>query len=102
MTQRFLQRAYVLAVALCICAAPAMAQTAVPAPYTVKPYQLTAADAAAINARRPTDWIPYHVSAGDIFRINSMGAILIPTIAPATDGSEVAFEDLEPIATVTK
>jgi hypothetical protein len=88
-------RAFLALLALS-CAASAWAQNVAAPPYTVKPYQLTADDAAAINARRPADWIPYHVTAGDIFRIDSMGSILIPTIAPTADGAETALEDLEP------
>jgi len=66
------------------------------------PYELTAADAAAINLRRPADWIPYRVSDSDVYAIDGYGLIHIPTLAPADpySGVETVFlEDLEPRAT---
>ena len=63
-----------------------------------QPYALTAADAAAINARRPPDWSPSHVSAGNVFTIDARGLIHIPTTELV--GNDTAFlEDLEPQAT---
>jgi hypothetical protein len=58
------------------------------------PYELTAADAAAINARRPPDWSPMHVSAGDVFTIDEQGLIHIPTIAPAVGGGLIYIDDI--------
>jgi hypothetical protein len=59
-------------------------------------YTLTDADAARINARRPSDWLPI-VKAGDVFAIHD-GLVIIPTIAPAAGGpTYVAVEDLEPL-----
>ncbi|HTC04888.1 MAG TPA: hypothetical protein VK749_15905 [Xanthobacteraceae bacterium] len=84
--------------ALSTIAAPALAQDAAPS-YTVKPYTLTEADAAAINLRRLPEWNPHHVSAGDVFEIYTapIMAVIIPTTGPATGGGTVTFEDLESI-----
>jgi hypothetical protein len=62
---------------------------------------MPAADAAAINARRPVDWIPYRVSAGDVFSIDGYGLIHLPTMGLGDPklGIEWTFiEDLEPQA----
>jgi hypothetical protein len=62
---------------------------------TLKPYVLNAADAKAINARRPPGWQP-HVKAADHFSIDADGLIHIPTMAPIGPGhSLMATEDLE-------
>jgi hypothetical protein len=62
---------------------------------TLKPYVLNAADAKAINARRPPDWQP-HVKAADHFAIDTHGLIHIPTMAPiGPSHSLMATEDLE-------
>lgn len=63
----------------------------------LKPYTLTAADAAAINKRRPGDWIP-RVTAGDVFAVDKDGLVHIPTMAAGTQGGWVAIEDLQPKA----
>jgi hypothetical protein len=63
------------------------------------PYTLTAADAVAINARRPADWNPYRVSAGDVFAIDKFQLLHVPSFSPDGLGGFVAIEDLEPIAT---
>jgi hypothetical protein len=96
-----IKRTILALAALVALAAPAAAQDALMP--QVHPYALTAADAAAINARRPADWIPYRVTAGDLFAIDGYGLIHIPTMGPADPsvGIEAAFiEDLEPRATV--
>ena len=61
----------------------------------LKPYTLTAADAAAANARRPDDWVPHRVTAGDVFAIDGYHLIHIPTVIPTKEGGEAAFVDLE-------
>ena len=80
-------RTLVVAILTAVSLAPARAQTP-------QFHILTAAEAAAINARRPSDWSPHHLAAGDVFVIDRDG-IHIPTIA-ANYGSYVIIEDLEP------
>jgi hypothetical protein len=82
-------RALLCGLALAIGAAPAWAQDGTP-------YTLTEADAVAINARRPPEWNPHHVSAGDVFEIDTLGLIHIPSTSPTADGGEWTIEDLEP------
>jgi hypothetical protein len=67
--------------------------------WQLHPYALTAADAASINARRPADWSPSHVSAGDVFTIDEQGLIHIMSMAAAVGGGLMIIEDLEPQAT---
>jgi hypothetical protein len=90
---------FILASLALLPAATAFAQET--APYTIKPYELTESDAAAINARRPTSWSPSHVSVGDVYEIDSSGDIIIPTLErrSCANCAEVVFEDLEPPTT---
>lgn len=85
-----------LAILAVLLAAPAAAQE-------FSPYTLTPADADAINARRPSDWFPI-VQAGDVFLLDPLDLIHIPTLAGTTPGSTLDgvpvnwmyMEDLEP------
>ena len=90
-------RTLVVAIFTAVSLVPARAQTP-------QFHVLTAAEAAAINARRPSDWSPHHLVAGDVFVIDRDG-IHIPTSAvvpsPTLYGIESGLIPTWPTAAVS-
>lgn len=71
----------------------------------VIPHTLTAADAAAVNAYLPQDYLPRHVSAGDVFGLMQMpGAtsIDVPVRAPIVGGKPGDYWLMEILVPVPK
>lgn len=62
-----------------------------------QPHELTAADAAAVNAYLLPEYYPRHVSAGDVFATINGCMIDIPVLAPvgASAGSQPSWVTIE-------